>query len=1222
MVEKGGEWSPTLRIQKKMKISSTIYGTSYKAKESSCGGSFHLSADRKNGKRRPKPPFTLTFVALGVALASHTVYSSGVGLREALSSSVGKTATRHEVTTHDVSSKDEDSKDTIWFENDSLKRLGLRVKWSPVRVYFHGQWHVVHAYTKVPVLIRPDKSARALNFTLVDEQQTYWYGRSTTSENKKVVLQLSIKEQKQGGDRDEITVFEQHFFGGDLLGTAYRNASEFLDDSHPEPQTSFPVFFASDEGKRHPEQSQVSLPGEQRPGLASSSSLEETQTAAPEPWNYFLIAGCQLAEVHTGTNTLFPQPSHLGYESSPLVWHRNGSTAVLSHLSHFKHGVMSRGLNKDTHDGNDPEHERQLRLGLSGELERISKDTRYAAVLYHSWTRREDEDDANKAGEGSGGVVDVPRHHRHNSQVGVRQTMYRWGNFVHDFVRAEKNGGKKKHLPDDSDPVLAKLGFFTDNGAQFYGDSYNAGAPRGQGRELNLTCCTSDKIYPVLRKGGTKPSASPGVPSLHYLQLDDWWYRGVYPSPQDWGIKCVEDWTFPTSVGADRNFSDIARQFPDLSLMLYGPFFCPNSTLLNYSHTSTSHSSEQTQTTATASWVSSGTMPVLTPRGTDGSSEKIYDELFRRAAFAFGDDPATLEQVSSETTATRTQLFTNFEIDFMNEIFLRSADFRSTLDLYESWLWGLDKAARKANLYVQYCMMLPSDVFLAIAMDRTTNGRASDDYAAVHTWDVFASSLLFDSLRSMRPSKDNFWSSPVYPSDANFNVLNTGGGDPSMNLLVHSLVATYSLGPVGVSDLVLNGTVLSRIAMSNGTLLRPQRPLTVADKVWQEGYHSTGRVASTRIDNESFAVFFGNYTRTKDLQGGEKSAFWNAEVVMAQVVDDGLGGGSQDEDTTSASRSTVTARNNGVLLVRRIATMSDGTEVPWESDPAMLAEASGRVDHKLVGEQKIGTSKQAVRLRVKPEDRSFVKARLLLERPGSLGGKDTFKVFRPSSSSLKTHTSTVSSSISTTTSTSRSIRNTTPDVTLTSSSSPHQSNNKLFVSYELFWMFHLPPPSRRTSVENKSNSTGPETDQLVFLGEWMKYVPRSAQRFVEIRRSSSSTTFSRSTTRDVEESGRSASSTSTTFVARFAPRELTSFSWVRLSSNDKTAFRMLELQNNHDEARQMKVTIAISEDATTEVEMEGDEIVDVELLSTWGYDGDAGAQGSTILEGDDAAIFE
>ena len=62
---------------------------------------------------------------------------------------------------------------------------------------------------------------------------------------------------------------------------------------------------------------------------------------------------------------------------------------------------------------------------------------------------------------------------------------------------------------------------------------------------------------------------------------------------------------------------------------------------------------------------------------------------------------------------------------------------------------------------------------------------------------------------------------------------------------LHTLLALFTTGPVGFSDAAgrTNATLLRRIAVTDGTLISPSRPMTSADRVysaaWNKG-HTTG----------------------------------------------------------------------------------------------------------------------------------------------------------------------------------------------------------------------------------------------------------------------------------------------------------------------------------------------------------------------------------------------
>ena len=60
------------------------------------------------------------------------------------------------------------------------------------------------------------------------------------------------------------------------------------------------------------------------------------------------------------------------------------------------------------------------------------------------------------------------------------------------------------------------MGYWTDNGAYYYGDAYPQGARSNP--DFNLTCCTKKNIM------AAKAALDKGAVPINYIQLDDWWY--------------------------------------------------------------------------------------------------------------------------------------------------------------------------------------------------------------------------------------------------------------------------------------------------------------------------------------------------------------------------------------------------------------------------------------------------------------------------------------------------------------------------------------------------------------------------------------------------------------------------------------------------------------------------------------------------------------------------
>ena len=64
------------------------------------------------------------------------------------------------------------------------------------------------------------------------------------------------------------------------------------------------------------------------------------------------------------------------------------------------------------------------------------------------------------------------------------------------------------------DRVVSKVGYWTDNGAYYYGDAYPQ--PSRAAPDFNLTCCSKAKVLAAKRALDNSDVA------IAYLQLDDW----------------------------------------------------------------------------------------------------------------------------------------------------------------------------------------------------------------------------------------------------------------------------------------------------------------------------------------------------------------------------------------------------------------------------------------------------------------------------------------------------------------------------------------------------------------------------------------------------------------------------------------------------------------------------------------------------------------------------
>ncbi len=121
-------------------------------------------------------------------------------------------------------------------------------------------------------------------------------------------------------------------------------------------------------------------------------------------------------------------------------------------------------------------------------------------------------------------VLSIPSGYQHEIAIvvgnGVNDAMLNeWSKRVQSVYHTSK-------LPSEYDVATSYLGYWTDHGAYYYGDSYPGGST------MNLSCCSLEKLQDTKQKLDEQ-----GIP-VQYFQMDDWWYIGNRPQQIDkngWG---------------------------------------------------------------------------------------------------------------------------------------------------------------------------------------------------------------------------------------------------------------------------------------------------------------------------------------------------------------------------------------------------------------------------------------------------------------------------------------------------------------------------------------------------------------------------------------------------------------------------------------------------------------------------------------------------------------
>lgn len=382
---------------------------------------------------------------------------------------------------------------------------------------------------------------------------------------------------------------------------------------------------------------------------------------------------------------------------------------------------------------------------------------------------------------------------------GATAGTYFWGELIQRYHGMSASA----RLPS---VTLSNVGYYTDDGAYYYvwGGNVNGSDPQLSGWIPRRPWPAEEGLLLVaqtLRKQG--------VP-IGYMQLDDWWYSGRFFFGN---VKAVADWHASNSSGLFPHGLPAFAEKLGLPLQLYTPFF-DNSFATPYR-------------TFESSAFGGTKLPV------PDDSYAFFSDLF---------------DLGKQMTGGR---FDIYEIDFLDANFAGCVACFADTTAAERWYAGMARAALERNISIQYCLPSATDMLASLAFPAVVQARASGDYAREegdmapdgNVVTLGGASLLLGATL-IAPSKDTLWTrSPQPPtsSDRAHSGLKTA---PHVEL--DAILATLSLGPVGISD-GLNQTDVGLIGQAyrsetDGTLLRPSRPLSTIDAVWTN--YSNSRAAN------------------------------------------------------------------------------------------------------------------------------------------------------------------------------------------------------------------------------------------------------------------------------------------------------------------------------------------------------------------------------------------
>jgi hypothetical protein len=297
-------------------------------------------------------------------------------------------------------------------------------------------------------------------------------------------------------------------------------------------------------------------------------------------------------------------------------------------------------------------------------------------------------------------VRDLPAHFKHATLLafgdGINAAWDAWGAAFTDWV------GRNRPA-NDVDAGLRYLGYWTDNGADYY---YHYDPALG---------CTGT-LEALIRHYRERK-----IP-IRYLQLDSWWYYKTLTDPDG-------------KTGRSKN-----SELPDGEWNRYGG-------LLKY------EAHPALFPDGLAAFQKEISLPLVTHnRWIDPASP--YHKQYHISGFA-GVDPLWWREIMNYIADSGVACY---EQDWLNIIYNHSPELSATVGAGDEFTGGMAQAAKARGLSMQYCMALPRLFLQGARYDNLTTIRVSDDRFQRSRWDNFLYTSRFASALGIWPWSDVFMS--------------------------------------------------------------------------------------------------------------------------------------------------------------------------------------------------------------------------------------------------------------------------------------------------------------------------------------------------------------------------------------------------------------------------------------------------------------------------------
>jgi hypothetical protein len=223
-----------------------------------------------------------------------------------------------------------------------------------------------------------------------------------------------------------------------------------------------------------------------------------------------------------------------------------------------------------------------------------------------------------------------------------------------------------------------------------------------------------------------------------------------------------------------------------------------------------------------------------------------------------------------------------FEHDWLIEAFLGVRGLREAPGRARDWQEGIDRAAGRRNITLQWCMPSPADICQTVTLANVTSIRTSGDHgylvSAGYLWAWFLYTNALAGALGLTPYKDVFHTRSEHAE-------------------VEALLSALSTGPVGIGDALgeADAAIVRRCCRADGMLVKPDAPVAAVNAGFRKWATSRGQLLTGTARSGVVQYVVTLNCTDRDASGhvtpeiAERSVVWDWRRQSAEVIEPGGG---------------------------------------------------------------------------------------------------------------------------------------------------------------------------------------------------------------------------------------------------------------------------------------------------------------------------------------------